>query len=346
MLNLNNSKTQDLKTNRIEELLGTITDARKSLQDWQDKRTEALIQLDALSYDLRKIEEEKKRNAELIEALKNEIEDRAKVYQSHVESITDQMQMLKVEKEEAEIKLNEAIDRLQTSLDNSELERNRLTESSKERENEIVSTWERRLAEQRTDFEIKISDQFNRNRNQVEELNNEINILLEKIEILKAQNAESEIRADRNDRELSVIRSQMMNVLKVTEGEKLSDFFKPAATMPSNQADATGGYNATTAPRSAEVKKYYENRSPNPNIVTNAEALALAGQGKDQNGNVVIQGGAQETIGSNAVSRAAAATSKAANTEKTSTGFASEGGVAASMSEGSTVEDYLKRLGY
>lgn len=313
----------NLKTNRLDELLGTITEARKSLQDWQDKRTEALIQLDALSYDIRQIEEEKNRSAELIAALKNEIEDRAKVYASHVESITDQMQLLKVEKEEMAISLNEAIDRLQKQLDESELQRNRQRES----EAEIVSTWELRLAEQRSDFEVRYAEQHNRHRDQVESLNLEINSLLEKIEVLKAQVAEAEIRGDRNDRELQVFRSQMMNLLKISEGENLSDFFKPAAAVPAAQPLPAAA---------AEARTRFNDRPANPNIIPTAEALNLAAQGRNQNGEVAA--GAVSAAVKRAKSAAGASAAKIDQTN--------EGGVIAEMGADSTVEEYLKRLGY
>lgn len=306
MLNLKNQ-------NRLDELLGTITEARKSLQDWHDKRTEALIQLDALSYDLRQIEEEKSRQNDLITALKNEIEDRAKVYQSHVESITDQMQMLKVEKDEVEGRLNEAIARIQKQLDESELERNRQAE----REAEIVATWERRVAEQRNDFEVKYAEQQNFNREQVAGLNDEINTLLAKIEQLKAQLAEAEIRGERNDRELQVIRAQMMNVLRVSEGESLSEFFKPNIAAGATAAAAPI---PTRHPETARIAS----RPANPSIISNAEALTLAAQGQTQNG---------------------AKTNKASST-KNSNDLGTVGSVSASMGPEATVEDYLKRLGY
>ena len=331
MLNLNskssgNSKGSGsgsslLKPHRLDDLLSTITEARKSLQDWQDKRTEALIQLDALSYDIRQIEEEKSRSADLITALKNEIEDRAKVYQSHVESVTDQMQMLKVEKEDAELKLNEAIQRLQKQLDESELARNRQAE----REAEIISDWDRRLNEQKTDYEIRFADQHNRHRQQVEDLNLEINTLLEKIETLKAQVAEAEIRGDRNDRELQVIRSQMMNVLKVSEAERMSDFFKPASMVPAAQVVPS----KASAPQAGAKA---DQRPANPSIVTNAEALNWAANGGAEAGN-----GAYSGAESRANPRAAAPK----NSDENSLGSVTQG-----LSEKATVEDYLKRLGY
>lgn len=310
------STPKSLKQNRLDDLLTTITEARKSLQDWQDKRTEALIQLDALSYDIRQIEEEKSRTADLITALKNEIEDRAKVYQSHVESVTDQMQMLKVEKEDAELKLNEAIQRLQKQLDESELARNRQAE----REAEINSEWEARLNEQRTDFEVRYTDQQNRHRNQVEELNGEINTLLGKIETLKAQVAEAEIRADRNDRELQVIRSQMMNLLKISEGERLSDFFKPQAANASVQATAS-----QNSPAGASANSGNDSRPANPFIVTNAEALAMAAQKKPEPKS-------PQKVQANSEAK------KGNQTQDPHRGT--------DLGPQATVQDYLKRLGY
>jgi hypothetical protein len=399
----------NLKTNRLDELLGTITEARKSLQNWQDQRTEALIQLDALSYDIRQIEEEKNRSAELITALKAEIEDRAKVYQSHVESITDQMQLLKVEKEDVSNSLNEAIERLQKQLDESELQRNRQRES----EAEIVATWEKRLAEQKADFEVRYAEQQHRHREQVEGLNTEINTLLEKIEILKSQAAETEMRADRNDRDLQVFRSQMMNLLRVSETENLSSYFKPGVSTPAPQAIPAP--QPIPAPQRApsavaeSPRARFDDRPANPYIIPTAEALSLASQGLNQNGERVSTPAAGASSSANASGSedenasaamalaSSAAVSAAAKRARTASGaagasgpaagvnanrtvsptvsganpsgagatarpkptgpsnngelrmndgFVVAGGVTAQLSADSTVEEYLKRLGY
>ena len=51
---------------RIETLLNTIEEARKSLQNWNDQRASALISLDSFAYDLQLVEKEKQSILEVI----------------------------------------------------------------------------------------------------------------------------------------------------------------------------------------------------------------------------------------------------------------------------------------
>jgi DNA repair exonuclease SbcCD ATPase subunit len=45
---------------KLDELLTTLEDARQSLQNWQEQRTDALMSLDAIRVDLETLEREKK----------------------------------------------------------------------------------------------------------------------------------------------------------------------------------------------------------------------------------------------------------------------------------------------
>jgi len=49
----------EFKDSKLGELLGTLDEARQSLQGWHEKRTDALIALDAIRFDVEKIQAEK-----------------------------------------------------------------------------------------------------------------------------------------------------------------------------------------------------------------------------------------------------------------------------------------------
>ena len=193
---------QDLHPNRVDDLLNTITEARRSLSTWQDKQTEALIRLDSFTYDIQQLEEEKRKiNAQNLE-LKREIENNQKIHESQVGEITDQMQVLKLENETLQnevIKKEQAFELAQNEIESLKKNRAQLIEQHLEREKQAS-----------LDLEVKFSNQILEQRAQIETMNIQNRELASQKEAL-------EIRTDRLEYELSQLRSRLMTVLNVDE---------------------------------------------------------------------------------------------------------------------------------
>ena len=192
----------NLNQNRLDDLINTISEAKKSLNNWQDRRTEALIRLDSFTYDIQQIGEEKKRSNHAIEELKQEIQAQAKVYQSHVSDLTDQMQLLKLENENLR---NEVLDK-NLSLDSmvKEIENQRLIRDQQTKLNS------EKMSELRGEMEVRAEQQIEEYKRQNEFLN-------VKVVDLARTKAELEMRSERLEREISQIRSHMLNVLEVNQ---------------------------------------------------------------------------------------------------------------------------------
>jgi len=217
--------------NRISDLMNTITEARKSLQNWQDQKTEALIKLDALSYDIRVIGEEKDRAKEAAETLRKEMENEVRVYQGHVDHLTDQIQLLQIEREGLENQLNEALAENQDSR--KEILRLKAYEQELQEELKtgiaaIQQETEARLSAQ---FEKRYQDELQQLRDRIQNLNEQ------NFELLNRRN-ESDERANRLDRELDGIRSHMMSVLRVADGAVTSREAVSAEPKPEPKIDA------------------------------------------------------------------------------------------------------------
>jgi chromosome segregation ATPase len=192
----------NLNQNRLDDLISTISEAKRSLNNWQDKRTEALIRLDSFTYDIQQIGEEKKRNADAITELKTEILSQAKVYQSHVSDLTDQMQLLKLENENLR---NEVLDKnLNIEAMSKEIDNQRLMREQAAKLNSA------KLEETRVESDLKATKQIEEYKSQNEFLNVKI------VEIARLK-AEIEMKADRLEREIMQIRSHMLNVLEVNQ---------------------------------------------------------------------------------------------------------------------------------
>jgi chromosome segregation ATPase len=212
MLNSNLSPN-NLQENqsRVDDLMNTILEARKSLQNWEDQKTEALIKLDALTYDIRMIGEEKDRAKETATIIKKEMESEIKVYQNHVDNLSDQIQLLQIEREGLQTQLNQALLENQSHL--KELARLKTSELK------LQDDLKNGIAAIQHETENRISAKYE------QAYNEEIQMMKQQIAELSSQNQsilnqrnEAEERANRFERELGGIRSHMMSVLQVASG--------------------------------------------------------------------------------------------------------------------------------
>jgi hypothetical protein len=228
----------NLNQNRLDALISTISEAKRSLNNWQDKRTEALIRLDSFTYDIQQIGEEKKRSNDTINELKAEIHAQAKVYQSHVSDLTDQMQLLKLENENLR---NEVLDKnlnlesMVKEIDNQRLMREQAGKLHAAKMDELRSESELRAVRQ------------------IEEYKTQNDFLNVKVVELARLKAEVEIRADRLEREIVQIRSHMLNVLEVNQSG-FNEKKKPEQSIAMN-SDGTLRTTPATDMSMNEVKK-------------------------------------------------------------------------------------------
>ena len=223
-----------LNQNRLDDLIHTISEAKRSLNNWQDKRTEALIRLDSFTYDIQMIGEEKKRNADAINELKTEIQNQAKVYQSHVSDLTDEMQLLKLENENLR---NEVLDKnLNLESMAKEIENQRLM---REQQSKLNAD---RMSEVRMEAEHKTAQM-------IEEYKTQNDFLNVKVVEMARLKAEVEMRAERLEREIVQIRSHMLNVLEVNQSG-FNERKKPethAAAPAAPQFNSDGSLKTTPA---------------------------------------------------------------------------------------------------
>jgi chromosome segregation ATPase len=189
----------NINTARLDDLVHAIAEARRSLQNWQDKRTEAMIRLDSFAYDVQKVEEERGRMEQKLLDLKHESQSQAKIYQSHVGELTDQMQLLKLETENLRNEIldkNMVIESLHKEIEAQKVLRGQLVQQHSQKQNELRSELEVKFANQIWDLKMKNESVAAQ--------------LLESSERCAA----AETQVERLERELSQIRSHMMGILQ------------------------------------------------------------------------------------------------------------------------------------
>ena len=208
-------------TNRLDDLIQNIAQARKSLAEWESQKTEALIQFDSLTYDLRILDDEKNKIAETNDRLRLELQDQTKIYHSHVENLSDQVQMLKIEKDEVQQELAQAKTQIQNL--HEEMESRRLAFARLEIEQRT------KVAEARTEVEMRMAEETLKLRTRISEINLHV-------ENLQSEKSEAERRAMNFEKELNAIRGQMLNALR------------PKAPFPRVASQSAAAVEATAAP--------------------------------------------------------------------------------------------------
>ncbi len=221
-----------ISTSRLDELLNSINQARNSLTHWQDKRTEALISLDAFTYDIKMIEEERKGFSIELQDVKSDLNAQIRIYQSHVNELTDQLQLLKLENEGSRNEIlskDLLIENHLREIINQEKIREQLQNQHASREADIQNEVETRAAQKIWDLEMK---------------NEALNLKLQ--EVAEKRN-EIKLRAERLELELVQLRGQMMNALKVSPMSEES-----FAEVGIKATPVVATVNASEAPAGAE----------------------------------------------------------------------------------------------
>ena len=189
-------------TNRLNDISSSIEGARKAIQLWEDKRTEAMIDLDALAYDIRMLEEEKNKAYEIANQYKAQLKNQEKLYRTQVEAFSDQLQEAKLEIE----KLRDAVRDANTENALIQNELQNQIQMHKNFEAEQVNV----IANAKAELEIELSDLKYQYQNKTQEIT-------EQLQAAFYQKSEAQEKVDHLEQELQSIRSQMMSALKVND---------------------------------------------------------------------------------------------------------------------------------
>ena len=245
-----NSKNQSNKVERINGLVKTINEARKALEKWQDHKTEALIEMESLSYDIQIVEEEKARAFEQMENMKAEMKNQQWAYQNHVETLTDQMQMIKFQNEELQGQLQSALDEIHRQQ--------REIEGHKEEQKKIEAGQSTLVAKAKSELEVKISDLQHQHRHQLESMTN-------KLDSIHAQKSEVESKARKLEADLQVIRTQMLNALRVGEALAASVAMPiPAPPAGAESAAVSTASSGTVTSKPKRIPSAFQDDEPMP----------------------------------------------------------------------------------
>ena len=184
---------------RLNELVNSIAEVRKSLEVFQDRKTEAMIGLDSFTYDIQKIEEERNRLRSQVEDARKEAAQQADIFQDQIRELTDQMQLLKFENEglKSEITTRElSIQGLIAEVEHQKNLRGQQQEQHESQISALVDSHRKAIADA-MEGEKKI--QFS---------------MASKISELTQQRDESESRLAAVERDLSHIRTNMLGILQ------------------------------------------------------------------------------------------------------------------------------------
>jgi chromosome segregation ATPase len=192
-----------ISTARLNELVNSISEVRRSLEVFQDRKTEALIGLDSFTYDIQKIEEERNRLRSQVEDARSEAEQQAGIFQDQIRELTDQLQILKFENES----LKGEITTRELSIQGLVAE----VEHQKKLRGQQQEAHERQVAALEDAHQKAIADAIEAEKKIQFGLGAQISELIQ-------QRDEAEVRLAAAERDLSQIRTNMLGILQGSTG--------------------------------------------------------------------------------------------------------------------------------
>jgi chromosome segregation ATPase len=181
------------------QIQNKIEEARNAIQVWNDRRSEVMIELDSIFMEIEEFKNqmaaEKAEKDQLVSELKMALEKSETNYHRHFEIYTNDMQELKVTNESLQDQLNQA------AAGNESLRREM---------RKMESDFQARVAKLNSDAELKQTEYQLQAKTQITTLNQEV-------VHLKTENQNLQNRAQQYEKELRLIRNQMMNFLNVTQ---------------------------------------------------------------------------------------------------------------------------------
>lgn len=184
---------------KYHQIQSQIQEARNALQNWNDRRAEAAIELDSIFTEIEETKvaaaAERDANQKKIAELNAALEKSDRDFHKHFEAYTNDMQELKLENSELSQRLKEALNEI---------------ESQKQAQKKMEAKYLAKIAEVAAETEVRVADQQY-------QLKTQVGNLIEELQALRNDRAAISNRAEQYEKELRVIRTQMMSFLNVTK---------------------------------------------------------------------------------------------------------------------------------
>lgn len=198
---------EDVRSRRYQQLIQTLTEAKKNIEDWQNQKTDALITLDSFSYDLRQLELEKQQ-------IKEEYEECLKVSQAREREWSEKLIQMNLQMEEWRARAEEQEQR----ANNYKAEKEHFEAKAEEEKNKAIETRAQCDAEKaahakRLDQRIEEARRIDRE---------QIDLLSHERMVLAGEKERAEIRSRRAEQELQAFRAQLLGLMKQSEEGQLS----------------------------------------------------------------------------------------------------------------------------
>ncbi len=200
---------------KYHEIKSQIEAARTALQTWNDRKAEAMIELDSIFIEMEafknEVNEEKAATQNTIAELRAALEKSDRDFHKHFEAYTNDMQELKLENENLSRRLKAAV---------AEIENQKIVQKK------LDTQYQAKLAETATAAEVRVADQQY-------QLKTQVTNLVAELQTIQNDKKAATVKADQYEKELRVIRNQMMSFLNVTKEVSNAEVSSPIVVQAS-----------------------------------------------------------------------------------------------------------------
>lgn len=229
---------------KYHQIQNQIKEARQALQNWNDRRAEAMIELDSIFTDIeaykKEVSADQAASASLIAELKTNLEKSDRDFHKHFEVYTNDLQELKLENENLSRQLKEALNEV---------------EKQKQAQKKMEVEHQSKIAQVAAETEVRVADQQY-------QLKTQVTNLVAELQSIQSERKSLSVKADQYEKELRAIRTQMMSFLNVTKevagAEVMAPIVVAANAIENAKADAAVTRNSTvnsTAKKSNKLKE-------------------------------------------------------------------------------------------
>lgn len=205
---------------KYHQIQNQIKEARLALQNWNDRRAEAMIELDSIFTEIEEyknqVNADQVTSAATIAELKTNLEKSDRDFHKHFEAYTNDMQELKLENENLSRQLKEALNEV---------------EKQKQSQKKMEAQHLAKIAQVATETEVRVADQQY-------QLKTQVTNLVAELQSLQNERKSLSVKADQYEQELRTIRTQMMSFLNVTKEVNGADVIAPIVVAAAAIEDA------------------------------------------------------------------------------------------------------------
>lgn len=209
---------------KYHQIQTQIEAARAALQTWNDRRTEAMIELDSIFTEMesykKQVAANEEANQNTITDLKTKLQKSDQEFHKQFDHYTNDMQELKLVNEKLSNQLQEALNEI---------------EKQKQAQKKMEEQYNKKIAQVASETEIRVADQQHQLRTQVTNL-------VAELQNIQTERKTISAKADQYEKELRVIRTQMMSFLNVTKevaGTEVTAPIVVAANTMNSASNAT-----------------------------------------------------------------------------------------------------------